>query len=196
MDEYIFRKIAEGSKEAENTLYLRYFELNKDFVLKNNGNHEDVSDNYHVGFIIFILKLRNGKLAPEAASIGYLYTICKNQWLKELRKRVKSEIELDKIVTKLNEMEYIDEDIDESFQNLYSHIMQLAFRKIEAKGNAKEKKCLDILKMRYLKKLSYDEISEIFNKSSNAVRQMKSRCLSKFQSLCAQLEKKHYKTVK
>lgn len=188
MNSNLYSLIARGNELAENTLYIEFFELNRQYVLKNNGNLEDVEDNYHEGLIIFIEKLRNGKLKPTDASPQYLLGICRKLWLKELGRRK----QIEKTVTNLKFEVYIDDEVDIRFENNYSRFMYKALNIMEVSGKKNVRHCSELLALRCLDRISYDKLASVFNIKPDAVRQRVSRCMDKLKKISNQLEKESY----
>jgi RNA polymerase sigma factor (sigma-70 family) len=56
------------------------------YVLKNNGNLDNVKDLYHESIITFIENIKQGKIDASKNIDGFFYTIAKNKWINENRK--------------------------------------------------------------------------------------------------------------
>src|SRR3989337_1917603 len=60
-----------------------------DFIIKSHGTEEDAVDVFQDGLVIFHHNLTNGIFREESSIQTYIFSICKNLWLRELRKRQK-----------------------------------------------------------------------------------------------------------
>lgn len=188
MNNNLFSLIAEGNILAENTLYIEFFEINRNYILNNSGGAEDVEDNYHEALIIFIEKLRNGTLNPNDAGPQYFFGICRNLWLKELKKRNRHE----NTVTNLEFEEYIDDEVDIRFGKYYSRFMYRALKVMEDSRKKNIRQCSELLPLRYLELVSYEKLAIKFKISLEAIKKRVSRCKNKLSELSHQLEREFY----
>lgn len=56
-------------------------------VLKNKGNKQDAEDLLAEAFMVVFQKAKDPKFSINYAVSTYVFTICKNLWLKQLRRR-------------------------------------------------------------------------------------------------------------
>ena len=63
------------------------FPLIHDYVLKNKGNEQDAEDLIAEAFIVIFQKTKDPEFSIDCAIPTYIYAICKNLWLKQLRKK-------------------------------------------------------------------------------------------------------------
>ena len=56
-------------------------------VKGNNGTGEDAKDVFMYGIEVIYKKVKDDELELTASFLTYLYQICKNKWLKQLRKK-------------------------------------------------------------------------------------------------------------
>lgn len=68
-------------------LYRKVYPMIVDFVLKNNGRKEDAEDLFQEGLLIIFKKIQNKDFKINCKFTTYLYTICRNHWCKELRRK-------------------------------------------------------------------------------------------------------------
>lgn len=57
------------------------------FIMKNQGTQQDIDDIFHDGLLAFYKLARKGKLNADIRVEPYLYTICRNMWVKKLKKK-------------------------------------------------------------------------------------------------------------
>lgn len=64
-----------------------YYKVNL-FIKKNSGDEEDANDIFQEAIIIIYRKLKENDLILETSSFqGYLFSVCRFLWLKQLQKR-------------------------------------------------------------------------------------------------------------
>jgi RNA polymerase sigma factor (sigma-70 family) len=69
-------------------VYKQYYYKINYFVKKNQGNEDDASDIFQEAIIIIYRKLKESDLIFEKSSFaGYLFSVCRFLWLKQLEKR-------------------------------------------------------------------------------------------------------------
>lgn len=161
------------SKEAVNSalryLYDSYYRYLERYVLQNSGNEDDAADMIQEAFLIFIRLIEENKFRQESSIKSYLYSIIKNLWITELRKR--------KSMAKRNELYDIDKkedtpDISHAIMKNESHkIIMDIFAEIG-------QKCKNILYRFYYEELSMKEIMVLEDFSNEQVlRNKKHKCL-------------------
>ena len=84
-----------------------YYQVNL-FIKKNSGNEDDANDIFQEAIIVIYRKLKENDLVFETSSFqGYLFSVCRFLWLKQLEKR---RIEQEKINDTLPFQEDIYDD--------------------------------------------------------------------------------------
>ncbi len=68
-------------------LYTRFFERIKKMVLDNNGTPGDAADVMQEALLAICYRARNHRLTITHSFEAFFYTVCHNQWMKELGKR-------------------------------------------------------------------------------------------------------------
>lgn len=86
-DQEILDRIAGGEDKILEYLYKKHYKMMLNIVLKNNGTEEEAQDVYQEALIAFWQKAVSGKLVMTSKISTYLYSICLNQWRKELERR-------------------------------------------------------------------------------------------------------------
>lgn len=74
----------------EPSIYLDVWRLVSSFILKNSGDMNDVQDIIHEGFNSYLEAITKRNIVIEKNPVSYIFTSCKNFWLKELNKRQKT----------------------------------------------------------------------------------------------------------
>ena len=86
-DSEILEKISKGDESALDYLYKKHYRMMVNIVLKNNGTEEEARDVYQEALIAFWQKVIGGKLVLTSKISTFLYSICLNQWRKELDRK-------------------------------------------------------------------------------------------------------------
>ncbi|MGD1844386.1 MAG: RNA polymerase sigma factor [Salibacteraceae bacterium] len=90
-DEAWLAELREGSDEAFAQLYRAYFGMIHHLVINNSGSEADAQDIFQDAVVVLYEKARDPEFVLSAALKTYLYSICRNLWLKRLRNRQKKE---------------------------------------------------------------------------------------------------------
>lgn len=169
--EEIISAIRSKSKinEAIQYLYSSHYRYLERYVLQNNGNEDDAADIIQECFLVFIRMIEDNKFRQEASVKSYLYSITRNLWITELRKR-KSMAKRGEVFTM--EKEETETDISNSLIRHESH--SLIMEVFSELGD----KCKSILYRFYYEELSMKEIMSLENFSNEQVlRNKKHKCL-------------------
>lgn len=158
-DEDLLIALADGNEAALDILYSRHSGRVLAYCLKRGMSSEQADD---VLQIVFLQVYRKKHLYdPKHKGLAWIYVITRSE-LKDYRNReIKDFLEWDDSLSQSTEMAPTLESKDESAALLE-----------ELKPREQE-----ILKLRYLDELEYDEIAERLNESTSNVRQIVSRSL-------------------
>nr|HAD49812.1 sigma-70 family RNA polymerase sigma factor [Algoriphagus sp.] len=150
-------------------LYRQYYGVLENYILQNSGSSDDAADIIQEVMLIFVQMISEGKFRAESSIKSFLYSICRNLWITELRKRKSSAARQEKYE---ESTEKVDSDVSESIAKTESlkYIMGL-FQEL---GN----KCKQILQLFYYEELPMKESCEKLDFSSEQVlRNKKYKCL-------------------
>ncbi|SFN79728.1 RNA polymerase sigma factor, sigma-70 family [Algoriphagus ornithinivorans] len=150
-------------------LYRQYYGVLENYILQNSGSSDDAADIIQEVMLIFVQMISEGKFRAESSIKSFLYSICRNLWITELRKRKSSAARHEKYEERT---EKVDSDVSESIAKTESlkYIMGL-FQEL---GD----KCKQILQLFYYEELPMKEICEKLDFSSEQVlRNKKYKCL-------------------
>ena len=67
------------------SVYDEVFPSVETYILKNNGNKHDAEDIFQEALLIFMKKIRTNRFELTSSLKTFLFSICKNLWLKKLR---------------------------------------------------------------------------------------------------------------
>ncbi|MEO1256857.1 MAG: RNA polymerase sigma factor [Bacteroidota bacterium] len=86
-DSEILERISRGDERMLDHLYKKYYRMMTKIVLSNNGTEDEAKDVYQEALLAFWQKAVSGKLVLTSKISTYLYSICLNQWRKELDRK-------------------------------------------------------------------------------------------------------------
>jgi RNA polymerase sigma factor (sigma-70 family) len=156
-------------------MYKNYFEGLKIYSIQNSGTEEDAQDIFQDALVAFIDVVKKEKFRGESSIKIFLFTINRNLWLNELKKRgrsLKREIvfEHQKDTTAMDVSEMIMEN---ESKNEILHI-------VDKLGE----KCKQILLAFYYENLSMKEILvQVEYETEQALRNKKSKCLKHLEEM-------------
>ena len=157
--------LIKGDARLIGEIYQKCFPLVRKFVSQNNGTDEDAEDIFQKSLLQIAVRYRKEKFEIKSEFEGYLFTVCKNLWRRELNKSKKR-------VT------------NEVFLNLYSEEQDNALAAMEQKRfelfNEKldliSENCKKILSL-YFAKVSYTiMVKDLGYNSETVVRQRVFKC--------------------
>lgn len=88
-DEDIVRDIQsdEHLNRAMRFIYTHYYRLLENMVLQNSGSQADAEDVVQEVLIVFVEMVRKGRYQGKASVKSFLYTLVRNMWISEIRKK-------------------------------------------------------------------------------------------------------------
>ncbi len=164
-----------ADKVLEN-VYVKNFPIIQNFIKKNSGDEEDAADVFQNTILAFYKKVRLGNLTLNCSVQTYLYSICRNLWLDELRARKKKQ-------TLVAELKYVEVEVESSQEvDPESRIALLA--KLMSQLGAD---CKKILGLFYFDKMRMKEIAvEMGFANEKVAKNIKGRCMKKLKTLAGE----------
>lgn len=159
--EDFINRFKNADPEAVRFMYQNYLPEVIAFIVKKGGNKEDARDVFQEAIMALFKQARAEKLHLTADLKTYFIAICKNQWLKAIRKKSN----IDAIVPDFDPSD-LGQDLNqklekaERFQLIYSHV-----KKMSPSNQA-------ILTMHF-QKYSTEEIAKALNFSKAYVKKRK-----------------------
>ena len=152
-------------------LYNNNREMIFNLVTANSGSYDEAKDVMQDGVIAVYNRLNDSSANPLTCSLStYLYSVCKNIWLNELRKKGKSPMMLE---DESNVADLADSQEIEILLEKEQKIVSLE-KGLEKLGE----KCRKLLKLFYYQKKSMEEIIRIVDLSNtNAAKTKKYKCI-------------------
>jgi RNA polymerase sigma factor (sigma-70 family) len=157
MEEYTDAGILEGILHSDSQvldfIYRRYYEKIESFLLGKGGNPEHIKDVFQEAMIVVCQKVREGGLILTCSFSTYLFAVCKNIWMHDLRKYRYQSVE-DGSLENLSEEPEGDDEMQEKLKALYLyHFSRLS------------EDCQELLRLHF-NRVPLAEIQRIFGYSS------------------------------
>ncbi|MEA1875383.1 MAG: sigma-70 family RNA polymerase sigma factor [Bacteroidota bacterium] len=164
-DEILVSYIQNGNMQAENLLYIRYYDTLLAYNRYLIRDRHKAEDNLQDSIIIAIEKIRDGAYTEQGQLLAYLKKICKFAWLNKNKKK--------KIIVNIDPEYYeIFPDIDDVFNDEPMHkCVVSAFDEIS-------EQCKLVLEAYFYRNLGMKKILEEcpFLKTLENARRRKYRC--------------------
>ena len=165
-DSEILERISRGDERVLDHLYKKHYRMMAKIVLSNNGTEEEAKDVYQEALLAFWQKASSGKLVLTSKISTYLYSICLNQWRKELERK-----------SRLSSEEVDGEEFQTHDQKERLRIVKEC---IEELGDV----CKGVLTYYYFDGLSMQDIAEKMNfANTDTAKTKKYKCKKKLDSL-------------
>jgi len=161
---------------AIKVIYKEYYGLLENYVLTNNGTKEDAADIIQETIIAFIEIVEEDKFRGEASVKSFLYSITRNLWLAELRKRSSSE-NRNRIFEKAKDTTE-HASVQHLVQREHFAVIQQLFDKLGAK-------CKQLLMLVYYEDLPMSDIVEQMPDYQNeqVLRNKKYKCIKQLEQM-------------
>ena len=164
-----------GTEAAIRFLYREHFELLSRYILNNSGNEQDAEDIFQEVIVAFINLVQAGKFRGESSIRTFLFSLNKNIWLNELKRKGRAMIREEKY-EKQNEQHEVTTDVAMEMGQTKVNLMKV----IEELGE----NCKKILLLFYFENRSMKEIvAHLPYENEQVVRNKKSKCLKKLEQL-------------
>lgn len=177
-DKELLELIKSGTPDLVNQGLTELYKLNyqsvANYVLKNSGNKEDAQDVFQDGLIALYEQVRKGTFMERSTIKTYLFAICRNIWLKKLRKEAKHHDlgELDQTIMDDTALAVDQIICDEATSKMADLIDQL--------GGT----CKKTLLLYYYEKKRMREIAELNGYANEQVaKNKKNKCLQKLREM-------------
>ena len=171
----LYQMLLNNNEAAYREIYKSHFAFVKSFVLKNNGDEDELKDLFQESIIALWDNIHNGKYTHKNETMlhGYFRNICRFKWLEILRSKSKlvsisdnNDFDMEGDVGVLNEL--IKRDEINEFNDVFALISE---------------KCRQILSLFYYDKKNMKEISEITGYEITSMRNEKYKCIEKLRQV-------------
>lgn len=163
-------RIRSGDRKAIQDLYKDAFGYCASFILKNKGSREDASEIFQRSMVVLLEKLQDDQFTIQHTIKTYLYSINRNQWLTELKRKGKTVAIISEEGKEIPLVSEDNREEQEAKENQYTQMF-------EAMKEASEE-CQKVLKLTFFKKKKDKEIAPIMGYTPEFVRNKRRRCIA------------------
>ncbi|GAB5526933.1 MAG: hypothetical protein Roseis2KO_48050 [Roseivirga sp.] len=154
-----------GDTRLIGEIYEKCFPQVRSFVTRNNGTEQDAEDIFQKSLLQIAVRYRKEKFEIRGDFEGYLFTVCKNLWRRELNKS-KNRVTNEPLLNLYSEEQ----------DNALALMEQKRFELFNEKLNLISENCRKVLTL-YFAKVSYAEIVKAIGYNSETVaRQRVFKC--------------------
>lgn len=168
----IVEQLRKGNQQAIRDLYQLSFPACANFIKNNNGTTNDAEDFFQEALVVLYRKVSDSNFQLTSNIKTYLYSITRNLWLNELRKRSKSGLKL--VMDDHADKEYIlteEEQVETKQEEEQKHNL-IAKAVQNMQGN-----CKDVLINFYFKKMSLREIAAKMGFTEQYAKKRRYKCM-------------------
>jgi len=177
----IIAHFKQGNNLAYKELYTKYFEMVQYLVLKNSGSAAEADDVFQDTAVVLFEKVRQSEFQLTSTLKTFVYSIARNIWFMELRKKKKENRFRDfENVERVGTDELInEEDLNDRQRNIVTACL-------EKLGEP----CKTLLVKFYYFKESMIDIAEAFGYSGpDHAKSQKYKCMSRLKKMALQMVK-------
>ena len=168
MEQYTDEQIMDGIYRKDSSIlrYLYKIQLGRieRFIVKKGGDQDTARDIFQEAMMVVYNKIRSKELVLTCGFSTYLFAICKNLWLQEIRSKkynILDHSQLDNMVEEPGE--------DEDFNNELIELVKYHFSKLT-------KDCQKVLELHFRRKSLTDICSVLGYKDEKYTADRKYRC--------------------
>ena len=173
-EQALLKGLAQNDSRAVEALYKSHFSMIQHFVTNNNGSFDDARDIFQEAMITLYEKVQLDNFALTCQIKTYLFSICKNLWLKRLQ-------QMGKYSTPLSAQEEtisVEEDLDRFEKK------DAAFAIMDRALNSLGEPCKSLLEGYYLNKKGMQELASQFGyTNADNAKNQKYKCLMRLKKL-------------
>jgi len=173
-EQALLKGLAENDSKAVEALYKSHFSMIQHFVTNNNGSFDDARDIFQEAMIALYEKVQLEHFTLSCQIKTYLFSICKNLWLKRLQ-------QMGKYSTPLSAQEEsisVEEDLDQFEKK------DAAFAIMDRALNSLGEPCKSLLEGYYLNKKGMQELASQFGyTNADNAKNQKYKCLMRLKKL-------------
>ena len=173
-EQALLKGLAQNDSRAVETLYKSHFSMIQHFVTNNNGSFDDARDIFQEAMITLYEKVQLDNFALTCQINTYLFSICKNLWLKRLQQMGKYSAPL----SAQEETISVEEDLDRFEKK------DAAFAIMDRALNSLGEPCKSLLEGYYLNKKGMQELANQFGyTNADNAKNQKYKCLMRLKKL-------------
>ena len=173
-EQALLKGLAQNDSKAVEALYKSHFSMIQHFVTNNNGSFDDARDIFQEAMITLYEKVQLDNFGLTCQIKTYLFSICKNLWLKRLQQMGKYSAPL----SAQEETISVEEDLDRFEKN------DAAFAIMDRALNSLGEPCKSLLEGYYLNKKGMQELASQFGyTNADNAKNQKYKCLMRLKKL-------------
>lgn len=178
-DRDIVKNLKNGDEECIKYLY-EHFDMVKGFVTRNSGTEADAFDLFQEAIVIFYKKVNKGEFLQDSKISTFLFGICRNQWMNNLKKQKRERNFRDKLLKEQKSSEnHVPPPNITGITEGYSKAAYL-----NQMLNKLGEKCKSILEASIFLHLKMEVIANKYGyANAHSARQQKLRCLKRLRSM-------------
>lgn len=177
-DDEVLTALKTNGKEADDALrflYRSHFSYLQHYTLNNGGSEDDAADIFQDVMVSFVHIVQQEKFRGESSIRTFLYTLNRNLWLNELKRRGRA-------LRRETNYQVLNSDVEQGVQQSLEY-RQSAKKLMEVMEQLGES-CKSILTQFYYEQRSMKEIvTTLHYENEQVVRNKKSKCLKKLGEL-------------
>ena len=174
--------LLDNNAAVQQELYSHFFDKIKKMVLHNSGTPGDAADLMQEALLAIYYRAKKSPLYITDSFEAFLYTVCRNKWMKELGKRRAAKLIIAEQKIPLNEEENVSRILEEYL--LHKERESLIMEKL----NELEEGCRKLLQLSWSGK-NMNEVAVILGITYSYARKRKCNCLSRLIMLIRQSDK-------
>ncbi len=162
--------IKKGDSETLHAIYKDHFGMIRNLVMKNSGSESDAEDVFQDALVVLFKKFNHSKFNLTVKFKTYFYSVCRNIWLTELKKRG----------GKWARMKDYEQHVELGYEFTlnWKETQEEAIQRMEQAMKYLGEKCQQILLMFYYQKYSMQEIASALEYAdSDSVKTQKYKCI-------------------
>jgi RNA polymerase sigma factor (sigma-70 family) len=173
-DQQYIDALLRNDRKLLEEMYAKYADKIKNMVLQNNGTESDAADIFQEAIVAIYQKAKKSNFVLTCPLEAYLYLICKNRWINELKRKT------NKVTFTDTEGYNYGEDV---FKNTEVIISQHERKKLlDEKFKELGERCRQLLELSW-SGISMEEVAKALNNTYGYVRKKKSECVAKLVAL-------------
>jgi RNA polymerase sigma factor (sigma-70 family) len=171
-DTSIVKALQNGDEQALKQVYKQNYPVVVNLVITNGGSLQEAKDIFQEALIIFYEKVREDDFQLSSRIKTYLYSVSRNLWLKQLKKKRQLEEPLKETD------EYVEPETGDALQR------EAHFQAMHQALNAIGEPCGSILRDFYLNSKSMEEITERYGyTNADNAKNQKYKCLQRLKKM-------------
>lgn len=172
----LIEQLKRGERKAVEFLYKDAFSYCAQIITSNNGSMDDAKDLFQEALIVLFRNLRKEDFTLSCKIKTYLYSVCRNLWLKKLNKKK----------TRGNEVSFEDHHKDflvfEEVEFNFDEIEPDKFELVNKAFQSIKEDCRKLLMGYYFKKISLKDLAVTLDYTYQFIKVKKNRCMGKLKS--------------